>query len=261
MLRFLLSPFFRFFCLLALLLPVPAYSAGIPVIDATNLAQTTISAMEAVNQTLKQIEEYALQLRQYEDQIKNTLAPSAYIWSQAQKTMNNVLALQDQLAYYSRVAGNLDGYLEKFGNPGFYRSSPYFAAPSTDPATLEKQRREVMQAEEWGLEAQKKTNDNVARTLEQQQEALALDASRLEELQSAAQTAQGRLEAIQYTNQLLAQQSNQMLQLRGALMAKMAADNAREQTNAAREARAQAAWEKAHESRYEKSPEVSWKLF
>lgn len=261
MLRFLLSPFFRFFCLLALLLPVPAYSAGIPVIDATNLAQTTISAMEAVNQTLKQIEEYALQLRQYEDQIKNTLAPSAYIWSQAQKTMNNVLALQDQLAYYSKVAGNLDGYLEKFGNPGFYRSSPYFAAPSTDPATLEKQRREVMQAEEWGLEAQKKTNDNVARTLEQQQEALARDASRLEELQSAAQTAQGRLEAIQYTNQLLAQQSNQMLQLRGALMAKMAADNAREQTNAAREARAQAAWEKAHESRYVESPRIGWMAF
>ena len=255
MLRFLLSPFFRFFCLLALLLPVPAYSAGIPVIDATNLAQTTISAMEAVNQTLKQIEEYALQLRQYEDQIKNTLAPSAYIWSQAQKTMNNVLALQDQLAYYSKVAGNLDGYLEKFGNPGFYRSSPYFAAPSTDPATLEKQRR---QAEEWGLEAQKKTNDNVARTLEQQQEALARDASRLEELQSAAQTAQGRLEAIQYTNQLLAQQSNQMLQLRGALMAKMAADNAREQTNAAREARERAAWEKAYESRYEENPKKYW---
>ncbi len=243
------------------LLPVPAHSAGIPVIDSTNLAQTTISAMEAVNQTLKQIEEYALQLRQYEDQLKNTLAPSAYIWAQARKTMNNVLALQDQLTYYYKVAGDLDGYLERFGNPNFYRSSPYFKEPSDDPETLEKQRLEVIQAEEWGLEAQKKTNDNVARTLEQQQEALALDASRLEELQSAAQTARGRLEAIQYTNQLLAQQSAQMLQLRGVLMAKMAADNAREQTNAAREARTQAAWEKAHESRYVESPKVSWKLF
>ena len=243
------------------LLPVPAHSAGIPVIDSTNLAQTTISAMEAVNQTLKQIEEYALQLRQYEDQIKNTLAPSAYIWAQARKTMNNVLALQDQLTYYYKVAGDLDGYLERFGNPNYYRSSPYFKEPSDDPETLEKQRLEIMQAEEWGLEAQKKTNDNVARTLEQQQEALALDASRLEELQSAAQTAQGRLEAIQYTNQLLAQQSAQMLQLRGVLMAKMAADNAREQTNAARDARVRAAWEKAHESRYVESPKVSWKLF
>lgn len=242
-------------------LPASAHSAGIPVIDTTNLAQTTISAMEAVNQTLKQIEEYALQLQQYEDQIKNTLAPAAYIWSQAQKTMNNVLALQDQFVYYSKLAGNLDGYLEKFGTPNFYRSSPYFSAPSKDPATLEKQRQEVMQAEEWGLEAQKKTNDNVARTLEQQQEALKRDASRLEELQATAQTAQGRLEAIQYTNQLLAQQSNQMLQLRGALMAKMAADNAREQTIAAREARTRAAMEKAHESRYEKSPRIGWTAF
>ena len=71
--------FFSAFLLGVTLLPAPAYSAGIPVIDTTNLAQTTISAMEAVNQTLKQIEEYALQLKQYEDQIKNTLAPSAYI--------------------------------------------------------------------------------------------------------------------------------------------------------------------------------------
>ena len=71
--------------------------------------------------------------------------------------MNNVLALQDQLAYYSKVAGNLDGYLEKFGNPNFYRSPPYFAAPSNDPATLEKQWQEVMQAEEWGSRRPKRS--------------------------------------------------------------------------------------------------------
>lgn len=49
-----------------------------------------------------------------------------------------------------------------------------------------------------------------------------------------------------------------MLQLRGALMAKMAADNAREQTNAAREARARAAMEALHESRYVENPKIDW---
>lgn len=240
------------------ILPGPAWGAGIPVIDATNLSQTTISALEAVNQTVKQIEQYMLQLQQYEDQLRNAVAPAAYIWSQAQKTMNKVLALQNQMESYTKLAGNLDSYLLKFGNPNYYRSSPYFAAPSSDPATRERQLQEVMQAEEWGMEAQKETNDNVVRTLEQQHKALAEDASTLERLQTSAQSAQGRMEAIQYTNQLLAQQSSQLLQLRGALMAKMAAESAREQTIAAREARERAANEKAFESRYEESPKVGW---
>ena len=82
-----------------LLAPLPARAGGIPVFDAANLQQTTLSAIEAVNQTLKQIEEYALQLKQYEDQIKNSIAPAAYVWDQAQRTMNKIIALQDQLDY------------------------------------------------------------------------------------------------------------------------------------------------------------------
>ena len=50
------------FSLLMTLSPLSARAGGIPVFDAANLQQTTLSAIEAVNQTLKQIEEYALQL-------------------------------------------------------------------------------------------------------------------------------------------------------------------------------------------------------
>ena len=91
------------FSLLMTLSPLSARAGGIPVFDAANLQQTTLSAIEAVNQTLKQIEEYALQLQQYEDQIKNSIAPSAYVWDQAQRTMNKIIALQDQLDYYTVV--------------------------------------------------------------------------------------------------------------------------------------------------------------
>ena len=51
----------RLTCLFLLLLscPFPVRAGGIPVFDAANLQQAAISAVEAVNQTLKQIEQYA----------------------------------------------------------------------------------------------------------------------------------------------------------------------------------------------------------
>lgn len=233
----------------------PARGSGIPVFDAANLTQTTLSAFEAVTQTIKQIEEYALQLQQFEDQIKNSLAPAAYVWDQAQRTMNKIIGLQDQLDYYMSMYGSTDSYMKKFGSVSQYKSSPYFA-PGGDK---EAQRKELMEAEEVGSESQKHANDNVTKTLEQQQKALKEDATSLERLQQNAQSSQGRMEAIQSANQLASHQANQLLQLRALLTAQMAAENARAQTIAAREARQRAIAEKhAQESSYVKSPLRVW---
>lgn len=231
----------------------PAHASGIPVFDASNMAQNTVSALEAVSQTMKQLEQYTLQLQQYEDQIKNSLAPAAYVWSQAQSTMNKLIELQDQLNYYSRQSGDLDSYLQKFGNVNYYRDSPYFGANAT-----EAQRQAFLESDELGLNAQKNANDNVARTLEQQQTALRQDASNLENIQRNAQSAQGRLEAIQYANQFAAHQANQMLQIRALLMAQQAALNAKAETDAAREARRKVATDKALETNFQKSPQRNW---
>ena len=78
---------------------------------------------------------------------------------------------------------------------------------------------------------------------------------------SGAQSAQGRLEAIQATNQLASHQSNQLLQIRALLIAQQEAENARAQTIADREARAQAIHEQATESRYKESPKREWQPF
>lgn len=231
-----------------------ALGAGIPVFDASNMTQNTVAALESVSQTLKQIEQYTLQLQQYEDQIKNSLAPSAYVWAQAQRTMNKLLELQDQLNYYGQQSGSLDNYLKKFGNVNYYRDSPYFGSGSATDA----QRQAFLESDELGLNAQKHANDNVTRTLEQQQAALKEDAANLENLQRSAQTAQGRLEAIQYANQFASLQANQMLQIRALLMAQQAAENAKAQTDTAREARQKAASEKLHETNFQKSPSVGW---
>mgnify|MGYP000201083537 FL=1 len=115
-----------------------------------------------------------------------------------------------------------------------------------------------MKTEELGSEAQKNANDNVVKTLENQQAALKEDAANLENLQANAQSAQGRMEAIQHANQLASHQANQLLQLRGLLMAQIAAENARAQTVAAREARQQAMEEQAKESRYKKSDDIGF---
>lgn len=239
---------------LALFFPAYSKSAGIPVFDASNMTQNTVAALESVSQTLKQIEQYTLQLQQYEDQIKNSLAPSAYVWAQAQRTMNKLLELQDQLNYYGQQSGSLDSYLKKFGNVNYYRDSPYFGSGNVTDA----QRQAFLESDELGLNAQKHANDNVTRTLEQQQAALKEDAANLENLQRSAQTAQGRLEAIQYANQFASLQANQMLQIRALLMAQQAAENAKAQTDTAREARQKAASEKLLETNFQKSPKVVW---
>ena len=240
--------------MLVLLSPSSILAAGIPVFDASNMTQNTVAALESVSQTLKQIEQYTLQLQQYEDQIKNSLAPSAYVWAQAQRTMNKLLELQDQLNFYSQQSGSLDNYLKKFGNVNYYRDSPYFGSGSATDA----QRQAFLESDELGLNAQKYANDNVARTLEQQQAALKEDATNLENLQRSAQTAQGRLEAIQYANQFASLQANQVLQLRALLMAQQAAENAKAQTDAAKEARQRAATEKALETNFQKSSGKVW---
>ena len=248
------SRFIPFLFLLSLSLPLPVRAGGIPVFDAANLQQSAISAVEAVNQTLKQIEQYALQLQQYEDMIKNSIAPAAYVWDQAQRTMNKIIALQNQVEFYMSQAGNVDTYLRKFGNVAAYRGNPYFQSGGG----TEENRKALLEAEELGSKAQKNANDNVVKTLENQQTALKADAANLEPLQATAQSSQGRMEAIQYANQLASHQSNQLLQLRGLLMAQIAAENARDQTVTAREARQQAMEEKAKESRYEKSSGRIW---
>lgn len=209
--------------------------AGIPVIDGTNLSQNTMSAIESVAQTLKQIEEYQTQLQQYENQLQNTMAPAAYIWDQAQSTINDLTQATNTLAYYQNQLGSLDAYLGKFQDIAYYRGSPCFSdtgCSDAEWAAMEENRRLTS-------ESQKRANDAVFRGLDQQQDNLETDASQLMRLQSAAQDADGQLAAIGYANQLASNQANQLLQIRGLLIAQQNAVTTRMQAEADREAQYQ----------------------
>lgn len=231
------------------------------VIDMTNLTQnvqtaiqSAMSAGEEVAQTLKQIEQYATQLRQYEDQIRNTVAPAAYIWDQAQSTIDGLITATDTLNHYKNQVGSLDSYLSKFQDVSYYRNSPCFSNEGCSDAEFEA----MSENRRLASESQKKANDALFRGLDKQQDALKSDARRLEQLQSAAQSAGGRMEAIGYANQLASQQANQLLQIRGLLIAQQNAIATRMQAEADKEAATAAADEQFRRGTFRASTGRTW---
>lgn len=223
-------------CFTSSLMSVNA-KAGIPVIDGGNLTQNVLTAMESVAQTLKQIEQYQTQLQQYENMLQNTAAPTAYIWDQASQTMDRLRSAIDALDYYKRSLGSIDGYLGKFQDVAYYRASPCFSNAGCSEAEL----AAMNENRRLASESQKRANDALFRGLDQQQAALQHDANTLQQLQRQAQSATGQMQAIGYANQLASQQANQLLQIRGLLVAQQNAIATRMQAEADLEAKQQAA--------------------
>jgi P-type conjugative transfer protein TrbJ len=244
-----------FFC--AWLIAAPAFASGIPVFDGANVTQTTMTAIESMMQTLKQIEQYNTQLRQLEDQIRNTTAPAMYLWAQADSTMRQIQGLQYRMMDLYEQAGNPEALLARFKDAGYYRGAGSSSLPlSASPQERAKRRDLASEGSRAGTEMQKKAYDDYARTWHSTQDKLRDNAARLNDLQARAQTAGGRMEAIQYTNQLSAMQIEMMIQLQASLQAMHAANVARGQTEADERARGEAAADAALNYTPVKTPAV-----
>jgi P-type conjugative transfer protein TrbJ len=228
--------------------------AAAPVIDASNLSQNVVTAVENVAHTLKQIEQYKTQLQQYENMIQNTAAPTAYIWDKATTTMGQLRGAIDTMNYYKTNLGSIDAYLGKFKDTTTYRNSPCFSSAGCTPA----QRSALNASQQLGSEAQKKATDALFRGLDQQQNSMESDARQLERLQSSAQGATGQMQAIGFANQLASQQANQLLQIRALLIAQQNAIATRNQVLADREALEAAADEQFRKGTYRASPARTW---
>ncbi|MDR5857965.1 P-type conjugative transfer protein TrbJ [Halomonas eurihalina] len=231
---------------------MPAYSSGIPTVDVANITQTTMTAMENIAQTKKQIDQYRKQLHQYELQLKNSLVPAAYIWDEAQRTMNDLVAATNTLKHYKQQMGDLDSYLERFQDINYYRSSPCFSSPGN---CTESQREQLDEVRRLASESQKRANDALFQGIDQQQASLQRDAQQLERLQAAAQGAEGQMEAIQYANQIASQQANQLLQLRGLFVAQQAAVATENAAELDALARGEAREKQLRDWEYQPSPE------
>ena len=232
---------------LASIMALPA-TAGIPVIDGTNVVQTTISAVNNVQAVAKQIQ-------QYENMLKNTVAPAAYIWDQANSTINKLLQAQDTLNYYKNQAGSLDSYLKRYQDVNYYRSSPCF---NSNVECTADEISALRKAEQNSSEARKKANDAVFKALDEQQETLQSDADNLADLQTQATGAQGQMEAIQAANQLASAQTNQLLQIRSLLVSQQNAAATLAQAEADKEAQQIVADEKALAGENTLSPKRIW---
>lgn len=247
--------YFLLAAILALFLSTPV-RAGIPVIDGSNLVQNIVTAIEEVLQTAKQILQYKTQLDQYEDQIKNSLSLETYIWDEAQSTITSLIDTVDTLSKFKMQMGSIDAYLEKFQDIDYYRNSPCFTAQGcsdVEMAALNKVRA-------LGSESQKKANDALMKGIDSQQEALKSDAAKLESLQQSAQNAEGRMEAIQAASQIASQEANQLLQIRGILLAQQNALAARNQTVMDKEAQESAAGERFRSGTLTPSTPKTWTI-
>jgi P-type conjugative transfer protein TrbJ len=229
-------------------------NAAIPVIDAGNLAQNVMTAVESVAQTMKQVQQYQTQLQQYENMLKNTTTPAAYIWDGANSTMSKLRAATDTLDYYKRTLGSVDSYTSKFQDANYYRNSPCFSAAGCSQAEFAAMKNNQRVASE----AQKKANDAMFRGLDRQQDAMSADARKLELLQSNAQSSTGQMQALQNANMLASQQANQLLQIRGLLIAQQTLIATQAQAKADREGKEAAAAEQLRQGSYTASPARNW---
>ena len=212
-------------------------AAGIPTVDVGVLLQTATSAGENVAQTLKQIEQYKTQLLQYQNMMQNSTQPTSQIWDASMITMNKLRTSIDTLSYYKNSLGSIDAYLGKFKDTDAYRASPCYSANGWTAA----QWNALKDGENLGSASQKRANDALFRGLDQQQSAMVADAEQLQRLQMSAQGAAGQMQALGYANQLASQQSNQLLQIRGLLMAQQNMLATRNQSLSDNEARQKAA--------------------
>ena len=236
-------------------LPVQLVQAGgIAVFDAANMQQNVISAIEGVNQTMKMVEQYQLQLLQYENMLRNSVAPTAYVWNRAQMTTMRLMGAMNTLQYYRNQAGSLDGYLLRYQNPSYYMNSPCFGP---NGCTVE-ERTQLETNRRNNADGEKMANDAMIRSLELQELELQADAARLEQLQRNAEDAPGQMAAIQAANQLASNQASQLMQIRALLIAHQNAEAARQARIADIEAQQAAAAIQARRGTFQKSPPREW---
>lgn len=230
------------------------FGIGDIVFDPVNNVSTLATSIDASAQTAKQIEQYKTQLLQYENMLKNTTAPAAYVWDQATTTMNKLRSSIDTLNYYKNTLGGVDSYLSKFKDTAAYRDSPCYSITGCTAAEW----AAMKDSENLGSESQKKATDALFKGIDEQQNTMQTDASQLERLQSAAQSATGQMEAISYANQLASHQANQLLQIRALLIAQQNAIATRNQALADREAKESAASAQLRTGKFVKSSAKSW---
>lgn len=226
---------------------VQPVSANMPVFDWSNL-------FESMKQTTQQVQQYKTQLDQYENMLENSKNLDQFTWDKASTTMDNLVNSIDTLNYYKQQAGGMNEYLSKYQDERHYRNTPCFNGGNCSQAEL----NALIQQEENASEAQKRANDAMLRGIEQQQETLKSDARQLTRLQGQAEGAEGQMAALQAANQLASAETNQLLQIRGLMVAEQNANATRLAAIADKEAIQAAGDASFRQGSFKKSSGKTW---
>jgi type IV secretion system protein TrbJ len=226
-------------CACALAAPAPLAFGTMSVYDAPNhatgmfqLTQQMTSATQNVASVLKQVDQYALQMQQYKNQLmqyaqqmKDAALPVSQIWGQVQQTMGDMMRLVNQAQGSQMLA-----YLQQYKDlNGWLSSNGYY-----NPNTIQQ-----------GYALQKSTNDTALQMAQAQREALLNDAQRFQGLQQAASSADGADKLMSYANQIAAEQTQQLMQMRALCNQMLEEAAARDAALANRQALMDAATQKA----------------
>jgi P-type conjugative transfer protein TrbJ len=241
------------------LVAMPSSTQAIPVFDPGNFAQNLVSAIELVDQSLTQVMQYQNQLLQYEEMVRNGLAPAVYTWDRIVSIQNKLHTIASTLRNYRHWVRDLDDYLSKFADLDYYRSARCYGSDLSCPESeWERILRESQQMHGLGSESRKKTLDQLMRTLETSEQDMVEESANLEKLQREAQAAKGHMQALQAGNQLASAEVNQLMQIRIIMVAQYRAIAVQLLVEQTREAQQAVAGERYRRPMAQESPKERW---
>ena len=197
----------------------PSATMGqLPVIDAANLIQTTLTTLKMVESVINEVEMIANQVRQIENMIQNTRNYGRGIWdAEALPRLVRLGQVIDQEQAIAYSMGNIDGLFRQ-RYPGY--------RPVTD----------------WSREYDtwtRTTLDTLRGTLNSVRlhaGDFATEQGRIQALQAMSDSAEGRMQALQLGNMMAGEQLQQLVKLRQLVMAQINAQNVYMATQTNREA-------------------------
>lgn len=223
------------------------FGIGDIVYDPTEIAQTVLVVA-------KQVMQYALQMKQYENMLQNTLSFGDYIWAQPQYLMQTAESLDSFSAYYGSTFGSLNGYLGSFQNLADFSQNACYTITLNNACM-----QTNFNDEEKSSALQTNLNAGETRMINQQKNAVQNDAMMLEQLKAKAQSSGGQMQALQTQNMIAHNQASQILQLRRVMLAKYAAEAHEREEETKEKARAEAFARYVLTPEIKKMPHVYWK--
>lgn len=195
--------------------PATGFAGGIPVVDGASIQVEIMNVFKQLEEYALQLEQYAVQIDQYSlqadqysDQLKQSLAPITYIWDQIEEKTAELEKLQARLSSLYEQSTGFDTYLGELKDINSWKGSGLNPLDHTD---------EVFSYFENINNAEFAANLDLMSTSKYYLDNSIGDASQIAKLQQSAASAQGRMAAIQASNQFLAHQNQQLLEIKNLL--------------------------------------------